>query len=118
MTARARLPNRRQSETLDFEHGGHRLTLSLSRFPGGTVEALARDAAMTASLAFQYGYPPEVLRAGHDHWNRHRHARSARKVRWRFSRRKVSLSRLPTCQSCAKGASMTSHRIDLQVPGV
>jgi hypothetical protein len=23
VSARARLPNRRQSETLDFEHGGH-----------------------------------------------------------------------------------------------
>jgi hypothetical protein len=76
MTARARLPNR-QSETLDFDHGGHRFTLSLSRFPGGgiaelflssslvgsPVEALARDAAVTASLAFQYGCPLEVLRA-------------------------------------------------------
>jgi hypothetical protein len=51
-------------------------TLSLSRFPGGgipelflssalvgsPVEALARDAAGTASLAFQYGCPLEVLR--------------------------------------------------------
>jgi hypothetical protein len=76
MTARARLPNRRPSETLDFEHGGHWFTLSLSRFPGGCiaelflssslvgspVEALARDAAVTASLAFQYGCPLEVLR--------------------------------------------------------
>jgi hypothetical protein len=78
MTAgRARLPNRRQSETLDFEHVGHRFTLSLSSFPGGgiaelflsstlvgsPVEALARDAAVTASLAFQYGCPLAVLRA-------------------------------------------------------
>jgi hypothetical protein len=35
MTARARLPNRRQSETLDFDHGGHEFTLSLSRFQDG-----------------------------------------------------------------------------------
>jgi hypothetical protein len=81
MTTRARLANRRPSETLDFEHGGHRFTLSLSRFPGNCtasrgiaelflssalvgspVEALARDAAVTASLAFQYGCPLEVLR--------------------------------------------------------
>jgi hypothetical protein len=75
MSARARLPNRRQSETLDFDHGSHRFTLSLSRFPGAgiaelflsslvgsPVEALARDAAVTASLAFQYGCPLEVLR--------------------------------------------------------
>jgi hypothetical protein len=66
MSARARLPNRR----------GHRFKLSLSRFPGdgiaelflssslvgSPVEALARDAAVTASLAFQYGCPLEVLR--------------------------------------------------------
>jgi hypothetical protein len=63
MTARARLSNRRQSETLDFEHGGYRFTLSMSRFQdggiaelflssslvGSPVEALARDAAVTAS---------------------------------------------------------------------
>jgi hypothetical protein len=74
---RRRLPNRRCCETLDFEHAGLRFTLSLSRFHdggiaelflsssliGSPVEALARDAAVTASLAFQYGCPLEVLRA-------------------------------------------------------
>jgi hypothetical protein len=76
MTVRARLPNRRPSETLDFKHSGHRFTLSLSCSPdggiaeifrssalvGSPVEVLARDAAVTASLAFQYGCPLEVLR--------------------------------------------------------
>jgi hypothetical protein len=37
VSARKRLPNRRQSETLDFKHGGHRFTLSLSRFPGKSM---------------------------------------------------------------------------------
>jgi hypothetical protein len=77
MTERTRLPSRWLSETLDFEHGGHWFTLSLSLFPGGgiaelflssalvgsPVEALARDAAVTASLAFQYGCPIQVLRS-------------------------------------------------------
>jgi hypothetical protein len=77
LSARERLRNRRQNEMFDFEHGGHRFMLSLSRFPGGgiaelflssalvgsPVEALARDAAATASLAFQYGCPLDVLRA-------------------------------------------------------
>jgi hypothetical protein len=74
---RLRLRNRRRSESLDFEHAGHRFMLGLSRFPDGGVaeiflssalvgspmEALARDAAVTASLAFQYGCPLETLRA-------------------------------------------------------
>ena len=77
MTARNRLPARRSSESLGFTHAGHEFTLSISRFPdnsiaelfissklvGSPVEALARDAAVTASLAFQFGCPLEVLRA-------------------------------------------------------
>ena len=72
-----RLPDRRESESLDFHHAGHRFTLSFSRFADGSVaeiflssklvgspvEALARDAAVTASLAFQYGVSLDVLRA-------------------------------------------------------
>ena len=59
MTVRARLSNRRQSETLSFDHAGHTFTLSFSRFPGdgrvaeiflssalvgSPIESLARDA--------------------------------------------------------------------------
>jgi hypothetical protein len=80
MSAHLRLANRRQSESLEFEHDGHQFILSFSRFSNGHVaelflssalvgsplEALAPDAAITASLAFQYGCPPEVLRAALD----------------------------------------------------
>jgi hypothetical protein len=77
LPTRQRLPNRRASETLDFTHGLHRFTLALSRFdngqlaeifisankPGSEIEAIARDSAITASLAFQFGCPIETLRA-------------------------------------------------------
>jgi hypothetical protein len=57
MTARMRLANRRFSDGRIAELF---LTCALV---GSPLEALARDAAITASLAFQYGCPLEVLRA-------------------------------------------------------
>ena len=65
------LPNRRRSQTLDFEHAGHRFSLTFSRYPdgrpaeiflssrhiGSPLEAIARDAAVTVSLALQHGAP-------------------------------------------------------------
>jgi hypothetical protein len=71
MSEREKLPQRRRRESFDFEHAGLKLTLTLSRIhdgrvaelfisswrPGCAIEAIARDAAITASLAFQYGCP-------------------------------------------------------------
>jgi hypothetical protein len=77
MNGREKLPQRRRCESFDFEHAGLKFTLTLSRFhdgriaeifisswrPGSMIEAIARDAAITASLAFQYGCPLETLRS-------------------------------------------------------
>jgi hypothetical protein len=74
--ARARLPNRRHSETFELTLGGLRYTVTVSRFidgrvgeiflqnhkPGSQSDSNARDAAVAASLALQFGCPLEVLR--------------------------------------------------------
>jgi hypothetical protein len=74
--ARERLPNRREHEVLDFEHGGFRYIGGIGRFDDGRVaevflnvaksgtaiENHAREAAITASLALQYGTPVNVIR--------------------------------------------------------
>jgi hypothetical protein len=66
---RERLPNRRASETLQFEHGGFRYVASLSRFADGRlaevflsgpktgtdVASAARDSSIVASIALQHG---------------------------------------------------------------
>jgi hypothetical protein len=76
MTHRVRLPNRRAHEVLEFVHDGHRYTAGIGRFEDGQfaeiflntgkagthVEAVARDAAITASLLFQHGGSIETLR--------------------------------------------------------
>jgi ribonucleoside-diphosphate reductase alpha chain len=77
MRGRQRLPQRRAHEVFDFEHGGHRYTAGVGRFEdgslaevflnvpgrvGSSIEAMARDAATLASIALQYGAPPETLR--------------------------------------------------------
>jgi len=74
---RSRLPPRRASETFRFELGGLHYHATISRFTeggrvaeiflsnyrsGSQADANARDAAVAASLAFQYGCPLEVLR--------------------------------------------------------
>jgi hypothetical protein len=75
MTARQTLPNRRRCETLDFEHGGLRFTLTFSRYHdgrpaeiflssrhiGSPLEAIARDAAVTVSIALQHGAPLSTI---------------------------------------------------------
>jgi hypothetical protein len=75
MTTRQRLPNRRASETFDIESQGLRFTATVSRFADGSVAEIflqnhkagsaagimASDAAITASLALQYGCPVAVL---------------------------------------------------------
>ena len=72
---RAPLPNRRQAETFGFEHGGLCFTASLGFDhlgrvreiflnqirPNSTVDTAARDSAIAASLALQFGCPLAVL---------------------------------------------------------
>jgi len=76
MTSRERLPNRRWSETFTLEHYGLHYVASFSRFDDGRVaevflqdhkpasqsDANARDSAIAASLALQFGCPLDVLR--------------------------------------------------------
>jgi hypothetical protein len=70
------LPSRRRSELISFEHEGLRFHGSVSRYsdgriaeffldlekPGGTAGIAARDAAVAASLALQFGCPVATLR--------------------------------------------------------
>jgi hypothetical protein len=74
--SRRRLPNRREHELLDFEHGGFRYIGGIGRFEDGrlaevflnvaksgtAIENHARDAAIVASVALQYGTPVDVIR--------------------------------------------------------
>jgi len=76
MTSRERLRNRRRSETFTFELHGLHCVASFSRFDDGRIaevflqshkpasqsDANARDSAIAASLALQYGCPLDVLR--------------------------------------------------------
>jgi hypothetical protein len=76
MSARQLLPNRRRCETLEIEHAGHRFSLTFSRYQdgrpaeiflssrhiGSPLEAIARDAAVTVSLALQHGAPLATIR--------------------------------------------------------
>lgn len=78
--ARRRLANRRAHWTVEFEHAGIRYAAGVGFFeddPGGdlaecffnvpgragtTIESHARDEAIAASLALQFGCPVDVLR--------------------------------------------------------
>ena len=76
MSDRQRLPNRRQHELLQFEHGGFHYVAGFGRFADGrlaevflsaaksgtVIEAWARDSAIVASLALQHGVPAETIR--------------------------------------------------------
>jgi hypothetical protein len=77
MTAtREKLPNRRASETFNLEVAGLRYTCTASWFDDGSLgevfvgnhradshaDACAKDAAILASIALQYGAPLDVLR--------------------------------------------------------
>jgi hypothetical protein len=76
MTGRQRLDNRRNSETFDFECNGLRYTATVSFFPNQTLaeifignakagshsDAAAKDSAVVASIALQYGVPADVIR--------------------------------------------------------
>jgi hypothetical protein len=73
---RERLPNRRHSETFGFECSGLNYTGTASWFEDGRLgeiflgnhradshaDACAKDAAILASLALQFGAPLDVLR--------------------------------------------------------
>jgi hypothetical protein len=75
-TCRQTLPNRRRCETLDFEHAGHRFSLTFSRYHdgrpaeiflssqhiGSPLEAIARDGAVVTSIALQHGAPLATIR--------------------------------------------------------
>jgi hypothetical protein len=81
-----RLPNRRQCESVEFRHAGFDFTLAAgfyadgriaeiflsSHKPGSPIEAIARDAAVTVSIALQFGADIETIRAAltkdHDGW--------------------------------------------------
>jgi hypothetical protein len=76
MTARQRLPDRRPAESFDIEVAGLSYICTVGRFadgqigelflqnhkPGSQSDANARDAAVAASLALQFGCPLEILR--------------------------------------------------------
>lgn len=74
---RRRPPQRRPHELLDFEHAGHRYTVGLGFFEtgglaeifinvpgrsGSAIEAVARDAAILASICLQHGASVGVIR--------------------------------------------------------
>jgi hypothetical protein len=72
---RERLPNRRQSETFDFECGGLRYTCTVGRFRDGRIAEIflgnhksnsaadmnARDSAIVCSIALQCGADLETI---------------------------------------------------------
>jgi ribonucleoside-diphosphate reductase alpha chain len=76
MNERTRLPDRRRSTTFNLECAGLRYTATVSLYDDGCVgeiflsnhcadshaDACARDAAILASLALEYGAPLDVLR--------------------------------------------------------
>jgi ribonucleoside-diphosphate reductase alpha chain len=76
MSERDRLPNRRLAETFELEVHGLKYTATIGRFsdgrvgeiflqnhkPGSQSDSNARDAAVAASLALQFGCPLDTLR--------------------------------------------------------
>jgi ribonucleoside-diphosphate reductase alpha chain len=72
---RERLPNRRGADSVTFEHEGRKWTVAFSRFADGRLAEIfldapkqspladaAREVALVASLALQFGCPLETLR--------------------------------------------------------
>jgi ribonucleoside-diphosphate reductase alpha chain len=76
MTARERLPNRRAAETFNLECAGLPYTATVGRFDdgrlaeifisnhkaGSAADTAARDAAIAASIALQFGADAETIR--------------------------------------------------------
>ena len=77
MTHRQRLPTRRRSEIVSFQHDGVKYVGRVARFGDGRIaeifldagkvgtsaHILAKDAAVVLSVALQYGAPLEVIEA-------------------------------------------------------
>lgn len=75
-TERARLPNRRKAETFSFKNDDMTFTASVARFPDGQLAEIflsnhkagsaadtnARDAAIVASIALQFGADLDTIR--------------------------------------------------------
>jgi ribonucleoside-diphosphate reductase alpha chain len=73
---RNRLPDRRGHEVIDFTRNGYHFTAGVGRFPDGSlaeiflnspkvgtpIEAAARDAAVLASVALQFGASVDTIR--------------------------------------------------------
>src|SRR6188472_3749208 len=74
---RARLPNRRASESFEFQCGSHCYIATISLYPGtdqlaeiflgngragSELDAAAKDSAVVASIALQHGVPVNVIR--------------------------------------------------------
>jgi len=74
---RQHLPNRRRAESFNFQCGGHNYTPTIGFFPGtdqlaeiflgngragSDVDAAAKDSAVVASVALQFGVPAETIR--------------------------------------------------------
>jgi hypothetical protein len=75
MSERRRLPDRRRSEIVDFQHGGRRWTAAISRFDDGqiaeiflntekdsAVAHLAQESAVITSIALQFGADVSTIR--------------------------------------------------------
>jgi hypothetical protein len=76
MSTRRRLPNRRAAETFEIEVGGLHYVVSVGHFADGALaeifitngkagsdsDTAARDSAVVASIALQFGVPLDVLR--------------------------------------------------------
>ena len=76
MSMRRRLPNRRRSETVEYDRDGNHFRLAAGYHPDGTIgeaflnagktnstlDALTSDAAICMSLALQFGCPLDELR--------------------------------------------------------
>jgi len=76
VAARSRLPDRRPHELFNLEHGGIKYTVGIGRYgdgriaeiflnagkDGSTIDANARDHAVTLSLLLQHNFPLESLR--------------------------------------------------------
>lgn len=74
--ARRRLPDRRSHEVIAFSFRGRAYTAGVGRFADGSLAEIfidaekqstdaaddARDAAVTASIALQYGAPAQAIR--------------------------------------------------------
>jgi ribonucleoside-diphosphate reductase alpha chain len=76
MTARQRLPDRRQHDVAEIEHSGFKLTVGVGRYNNGklaelfvdthktgtAIDTLLKDSAVLLSLALQHGASTDTIR--------------------------------------------------------